>query len=181
MLKNVTSKYSISLALLDCRANRERRCWANSERVPHLLRRLVQRSKLQTRRPPCFAVLAISSMRVNGRKRRRSLSITSNRSPTRRVLNPRSTGSHTRNIKLGRYDQMRATIDRLLQKYPNTTWREDARLLTRASARALTYAIIRVSLPRLLLRLNPVVLLRSHHCLRWTHRGFMRPLVLWVR
>jgi tetratricopeptide (TPR) repeat protein len=32
--------------------------------------------------------------------------------------------------KLGKYDQMRATIDRLLQKYPNTTWREDARLLT---------------------------------------------------
>jgi HEAT repeat protein len=31
--------------------------------------------------------------------------------------------------KLGRYDQMRGTIDRLLQKYPNTTWREDARLL----------------------------------------------------
>ena len=32
--------------------------------------------------------------------------------------------------KLGKYDQMRSTIDRLLQKYPNTTWREDARLLT---------------------------------------------------
>ena len=31
--------------------------------------------------------------------------------------------------KLGRYDQMRGTIDRLLQKYPNTNWREDARLL----------------------------------------------------
>ena len=31
--------------------------------------------------------------------------------------------------KLGRYDQMRRTIDRLLQKYPNTNWREDARLL----------------------------------------------------
>jgi HEAT repeat protein len=31
--------------------------------------------------------------------------------------------------KLGRFDQMRGTIDRLLQKYPNTNWREDARLL----------------------------------------------------
>ena len=31
--------------------------------------------------------------------------------------------------KLGRFDQMRGTIDRLFQKYPNTNWREDARLL----------------------------------------------------
>ena len=31
--------------------------------------------------------------------------------------------------KLARYDRMRATIERLLQKYPNTTWKEDARLL----------------------------------------------------
>src|SRR6185295_7903201 len=31
--------------------------------------------------------------------------------------------------KLARYDQCQATIDRLLQKYPNTTWKEDARLL----------------------------------------------------
>jgi HEAT repeat protein/tetratricopeptide repeat protein len=31
--------------------------------------------------------------------------------------------------KLGKFDQMRGTIDRLLQKYPNTNWREDARLL----------------------------------------------------
>jgi hypothetical protein len=31
--------------------------------------------------------------------------------------------------KLGRYDQVRATIDRLLQKYPNTNWKDDARVL----------------------------------------------------
>ena len=31
--------------------------------------------------------------------------------------------------KLSRYDECRATIDRLLEKYPNSTWREDARLL----------------------------------------------------
>ncbi len=31
--------------------------------------------------------------------------------------------------KLAKYDQCRSTIDRLLQKYPNTTWREDARVL----------------------------------------------------
>ena len=31
--------------------------------------------------------------------------------------------------KLGRYDQCRATIERLLEKYPATTWKEDARLL----------------------------------------------------
>ena len=31
--------------------------------------------------------------------------------------------------KLARYDQCRSTIDRLLEKYPNTTWKEDARLL----------------------------------------------------
>lgn len=31
--------------------------------------------------------------------------------------------------KLGRYDQARATVDRLLQKYPNSSWRDDARVL----------------------------------------------------
>ena len=31
--------------------------------------------------------------------------------------------------KLGRHDQVKATIDRLLQQYPRTTWREDARVL----------------------------------------------------
>src|SRR5215216_6697388 len=31
--------------------------------------------------------------------------------------------------KLARYDQCRSTIDRLLQNYPNTTWKDDARLL----------------------------------------------------
>lgn len=31
--------------------------------------------------------------------------------------------------KLGRYDQCRTTIERLLEKYPATTWKEDARLL----------------------------------------------------
>src|SRR5215203_3325127 len=32
-------------------------------------------------------------------------------------------------LKLGRYDQCRSTIDRLLQKSPNTSWKEDARVL----------------------------------------------------
>jgi len=31
--------------------------------------------------------------------------------------------------KLARYDQCRATIEQLLEKFPNTTWKEDARLL----------------------------------------------------
>jgi HEAT repeat protein len=31
--------------------------------------------------------------------------------------------------KLARFDQCRATIERLLEKYPNTTWKDDARLL----------------------------------------------------
>ena len=31
--------------------------------------------------------------------------------------------------KLGRYDQCRATIKRLMDKYPDTSWKEDARLL----------------------------------------------------
>jgi tetratricopeptide (TPR) repeat protein len=31
--------------------------------------------------------------------------------------------------KLGRYDQCRTTIERLLEKYPTTTWKEDARML----------------------------------------------------
>src|SRR5215203_3023978 len=32
-------------------------------------------------------------------------------------------------LKLGRYDQCRSTIDRLLQRSPNTSWKEDARVL----------------------------------------------------
>ena len=31
--------------------------------------------------------------------------------------------------KLGRYNQARATVDRLLQNYPQTTWKDDARVL----------------------------------------------------
>lgn len=31
--------------------------------------------------------------------------------------------------KLGRYDQARTTVDQLLQKYPQTTWKDDARVL----------------------------------------------------
>jgi hypothetical protein len=31
--------------------------------------------------------------------------------------------------KLATYDQCRSTVDQLLEKYPNTTWKEDARLL----------------------------------------------------
>jgi tetratricopeptide (TPR) repeat protein len=31
--------------------------------------------------------------------------------------------------KLGRYDQARATVDRLLQNYPQTSWKDDARVL----------------------------------------------------
>ena len=31
--------------------------------------------------------------------------------------------------KLGKYDQFRATIERLLQKYPESNWRDDARVL----------------------------------------------------
>jgi len=31
--------------------------------------------------------------------------------------------------KLAKYDQCRSTIDRLMEKYPNTSWREDARVL----------------------------------------------------
>ncbi len=36
--------------------------------------------------------------------------------------------AYTQN-KLARYDQCRSTIDRLLEKYPNTSWKEDARVL----------------------------------------------------
>src|ERR1700752_738243 len=31
--------------------------------------------------------------------------------------------------KLAKYDQCRSTIDRLLEKYPNSAWRDDARVL----------------------------------------------------
>jgi HEAT repeats/Outer membrane lipoprotein len=36
--------------------------------------------------------------------------------------------AYTQN-KLARYDQCRSTIDRLLEKFPNTTWKDDARVL----------------------------------------------------
>jgi hypothetical protein len=36
--------------------------------------------------------------------------------------------AYTQN-KLAKYDQCRSTIDRLLEKYPNSSWREDARVL----------------------------------------------------
>src|SRR5262249_7561001 len=42
--------------------------------------------------------------------------------------------------KLARYDQCRATIDRLLEKYPGSTWREDARLLLAQVAGSSTLA-----------------------------------------
>src|SRR6185369_3964035 len=31
--------------------------------------------------------------------------------------------------KLAKYDQCRSTLDRLLQKYPSTNWKDDARVL----------------------------------------------------
>jgi tetratricopeptide (TPR) repeat protein len=36
--------------------------------------------------------------------------------------------------KLARFDQCRSTIERLLEKYPNTSWKEDARLLLAQSS-----------------------------------------------
>jgi tetratricopeptide (TPR) repeat protein len=36
--------------------------------------------------------------------------------------------AYTQN-KLAKYDECRSTIDRLLQKYPNTSWKDDARIL----------------------------------------------------
>jgi len=44
--------------------------------------------------------------------------------------------------KLAKYDQCRSTIDRLLQKYPNTNWKDDARTLLAQvpGASALAYA-----------------------------------------
>jgi hypothetical protein len=44
--------------------------------------------------------------------------------------------------KLAKYDQCRSTIDRLLQKYPNTNWKDDARVLLAQvpGASAIAYA-----------------------------------------
>ena len=43
--------------------------------------------------------------------------------------------AYTQN-KLAKYDQCRSTIDRLLEKYPNSSWREDARVLLAQIGRA---------------------------------------------
>jgi hypothetical protein len=51
--------------------------------------------------------------------------------------------------KLARYDQCRTTVYRLLEKYPGTTWKEDARLLlAQMPATAVAYGDLMDSVPR---------------------------------
>lgn len=51
--------------------------------------------------------------------------------------------------KLAKYEQCRATIDRLLQKYPNTNWKDDARVLLAQvpGASAASYADLFSTMP----------------------------------
>ena len=58
--------------------------------------------------------------------------------------------------KLARYDQCRSTIDRLLEKYPSTTWREDARVLLAQAPGA--YAIAAEDLASELQDVSPATL-----------------------
>src|SRR5688572_17160011 len=59
--------------------------------------------------------------------------------------------------KLARYDQCRSTIDRLLEKYPNTTWKDDARLLlAQMPATAAAYEDLVSSLTRVAVAVPPI-------------------------
>jgi tetratricopeptide (TPR) repeat protein len=59
--------------------------------------------------------------------------------------------------KLARYDQCRSTVERLLEKYPNTTWKDDARLLlAQMPATAIAYENLVSSVTTKALTLPPI-------------------------
>ena len=120
MLKNVTSKYSISLALL----------------VIALIANVAvgQSSTRSTQQTSSEALTVFRGARDlidegQWQKAQEKFDYYVRSFPNEKNIEPALYWlAYTQN-KLARYDQMRSTIDRLLQKYPDTTWKEDARLL----------------------------------------------------
>ena len=129
MLKNVTSKYSISLALFAIAliAN-----VAVGQQRPGTSSATSTRSTQQTASEATTVFRGARDLIDEGQwaKAQEKFEYYVKTFPNDKSIEPALYWLAYTQQKLGKYDQMRATIDRLLQKYPNTTWREDARLLT---------------------------------------------------
>ena len=129
MLKNVTSKYSISLALfiVVLVAN-----VAVGQQRPSASSATSTRSTQQTSNEATTVFRGARDLIDEGQwqKAQEKFEYYVKTFPNDKSIEPALYWLAYTQHKLGKYDQMRATIDRLLQKYPNTTWREDARLLT---------------------------------------------------
>lgn len=129
MLKNVTSKYSISLTLLvvalmaNVAVGQQRASTSSASST---------RSTQETSNEATTVFRGARDLIDEGQwqKAQEKFEYYVKTFPNDKSIEPALYWlAYTQN-KLGKYDQMRATIDRLLQKYPNTTWREDARLLS---------------------------------------------------
>ena len=129
MLKNVTSKYSISLALFvvaltaNVAVGQQRASTSSASST---------RSTQQTSNEATTVFRGARDLIDEGQWARAQERFEDyiKSYPNEKNIEPALYWLAYTQHKLGKYDQMRATIDRLLQKYPNTTWREDARLLT---------------------------------------------------
>ena len=128
MLKKVTSKYSISLALVGIALI------ANvvvGQQRPSASSASSSRSTPQTSSEALTVFRGARDLIDEGQwqKAQEKFDYYIRSFPNEKNIEPALYWlAYTQN-KLARYDQMRATIDRLFQKYPDTTWKEDARLL----------------------------------------------------
>ncbi|HEU5458956.1 MAG TPA: HEAT repeat domain-containing protein [Pyrinomonadaceae bacterium] len=128
MLKTVTSKYSIPLALLviaisaNVAVGQQRPSTPSSSSV---------RTTQQTSNEATTVFRGARDLIDEGQwqKAQEKLDYYLRTFPNDKSIEPALYWLAYAQNKLGRIDQMRGTIDRLLQKYPNTNWREDARLL----------------------------------------------------
>lgn len=129
MLKNVTSKYSISLALLvvalmaHVAVGQQRASTSSASST---------RSTQETSNEAITVFRGARDLIDEGQwaKAQEKFDYYIRTFPNEKNIEPALYWLAYTQHKLGKYDQMRSTIDRLLQKYPNTTWREDARLLS---------------------------------------------------
>ena len=141
MLKNVTSKYSISLALLVIAlvAN-----VAAGQQRPSTSSAASTRSTQQTSNEATTVFRGARDLIDEGQwqKAQEKFDYYIRTFPNDKSIEPALYWLAYTQHKLGKYDQMRATIDRLLQKYPNTTWREDARLLSAQAPGAYYPAVV---------------------------------------
>jgi HEAT repeat protein len=129
MLQNVTSKYSISLALLVVAliAN-----VAVGQQRPSTSSASSTRSTQQTSNEALTVFRGARDLIDEGlwQKAQEKFEYYITTFPNEKNIEAALYWlAYTQN-KLGRYDQVRATVDRLLRRNPATTWREDARLLT---------------------------------------------------